>query len=324
MGVSKAPFCGRRLAGMVGRVERMLWDRSPVVLMYHRVCDRSDDLWGIAVGPQRFEEQIEALKRVREVVSLDEVLAWQDRGAWNSKPLAALTFDDGYHDALDQALPILERRDCPATVYVVSGLVGGKRGFWWDELLRLVLDAPTGRGPLRLILGGRSAAWLLPEDCKGRQRVCRQVRRRLRDLGPGEIDRQLDAICAWACGSRRLDPDDRLMSGEEVSRLSGSLVKIGAHTVHHPSLPTLTPAAQLIEMADSRRACEAWTGRPVEHFAYPFGHYDRASLAAARACGFRSAVATSPGVVRPWSDPLRLARITPGRMDGEALTRLLS
>ncbi len=302
----------------------MLWDRSPVVLMYHRVCERPDDLWGITVGPERFEEQLKALKRVRQIVPLDELLAWQERGRWSAKPLAAITFDDGYHDALGQALPILERHDCPATVYVVSGLVGTDRGFWWDELVRLVVDAPSGLGPLHLEIEGRAVAWPLPDDPAGRQRVCRQVRRRMRDLEPEEIERQLDAICAWAGCSRRLDPEDRLMSGEEVARLSNSLVEIGAHTVRHPSLPTLSPAAQLAEMAESRRACEAWTGRPVEHFAYPFGHYDRSSVAAARACGFRSAVATSPGVVRPWSDPFRLARMTPGRMDGEALTRLLS
>ena len=324
MAAPRTPYCGRRLAGVLGRVERTLWDRSPVVLMYHRVADRPDDLWDIAVPPARFEEQLEALKLVREVVPLDEVLAWQGHGRRSAKPLAAITFDDGYHDALGQALPILERQDCPAIVYVATGPVGGELGFWWDELVRLLLDAPANLEPLRLVIGGRPSTRLLPDDRKGREGVCRQVRRRLRDLMPEEIDGQLDAICAWAGAARRLHPEDRLMSGEEVGRLSKTLVQVGAHTVRHPSLPSLTPDAQLAEMAESRRACEAWTGGPVEHFAYPFGHYDRASLAAARACGFRSAVATSPGVVRPWSDPLRLARITPGRMDGEALTKLLS
>ena len=107
-------------------------------------------------------------------------------------------------------------------------------------------------------------------------------------------------------------------------RLSQGIVTIGAHTVHHPSLPSLPPEAQLAEIAESRRSCEAWTGKPVEHFAYPFGHYDGAGVKAVRAAGFRSACATTPGVVRPWTDRLRLPRITPGRMDGEALSRLLA
>ncbi len=292
--------------------------------MYHRVAASPDDLWGIAVDPGRFDEQMGALKRVREVVPLDEVLAWQTNGRKSGKPLAAITFDDGYHDALTQALPILERHDCPATVFVVSGLVGSDRGFWWDELVRVFMTAPADGAPLRLAIGGRASTWRLPDDRAGRQRVCRQVRRRLRNLDPDEIDQQLDSISAWARLSRRLDAGDRLMTAEEVARLSQSLVGIGAHTVRHPSLPSLTPESQLREMAESRRACEDWTGRSVEHFAYPFGHYDRSSLAAARAAGFRSACATTPGVVRPGSDPFRLARISPGRMDGEALGKLLS
>ncbi len=323
-GFPRAPYCGRRLAGVLGRVERLLWDRSPVVLMYHRVAEPKDDLWGICVSPARFEEQLEALKRVREIAPLDQVLAWRDGDRRSGRPLAAITFDDGYHDASSQALPILQRHDCHATVYVVTGLVGADRGFWWDELVRLLLEAPAGRGPLQLEVGGAVVSWPIPDDGEGRRRACRQVRRRLRGLEPDDIDRQLDAVAAWAGLPRRLDPEDRLMSAEEVARLSGSLLQVGAHTARHPSLPSLTPAAQLSEMAESRRACEAWTGGPVEHFAYPFGHYDRASLEAARACGFRSAVATAPGVVRPWSDPFRLARLTPGRMDGEALSKLLS
>ena len=324
LAVPQARYLGRRLAGMVGKAERVLWDRSPVILMYHRVAACADDPWGIAVDPVRFDEQMAALKRVRQVVPLDEVLAWQGHGRRGARPLAAITFDDGYHDALTQALPILERHDCPATVFVVSGLVGSGRGFWWDELVRVLMSAPAGGAPLSLTTGGRTSTWRAPDHLQGRRRLCRQVRRRLRNLDPGEIDRQLDAICAWAGLSRWLDPGDRLLTGEEVARLSGSLVGIGAHTVRHPSLPALAPEAQLREMAESRSACEAWTGRPVEHFAYPFGHYDRSSLAAARAAGFRSACATTPGVVRPWSDPLRLARISPGRMDGEALGKLLS
>ncbi len=315
---------GRRLAKLIGPVERILWDRSPVILMYHRVAPTADDLWGIAVEADRFAEQIEALKRVREVVPLDEVLAWMEHGRQGAWPLAAVTFDDGYHDALGAALPVLERLDCPATVYVATGPVQNGRSFWWDDLARIFRNAAQPSGPLRLTIGKRHIAWTLPPDRRGRELVCRQVRRRLRGLQPAQIEAQLEVIGAWAGAPRNADPEDRAMTPDEVGRLSQGIVTIGAHTVHHPSLPSLSPDKQLAEIAESRRACEAWTGKPVEHFAYPFGHYEDAGVKAVRAAGFRSACATTPGVVRPWTDPLRLPRITPGRMDGEALSRLLA
>jgi peptidoglycan/xylan/chitin deacetylase (PgdA/CDA1 family) len=315
---------GRRLAKLIGPIERLLWDRSPVVLMYHRVAPRSGDLWNICIEPGRFAEQIEALKRVREVVPLDRVLAWREHGGGNGKPLAAVTFDDGYRDAVDAALPILERLDCPATVYVVTGLVGTNKAFWWDELVRLIMTAPASSPPLKLRFGHGVTELPVPDDEAGRRKVCRKVRRWLRHSPPDRIDEKLDDIAAWAGAARGAPDADRAMTPEEVGRLSGGLVTIGAHTVSHPSMPGLPAEAQLREIAESRRACEAWIGRPVDQFAYPFGDYDRSSVAAVRAAGLTSACATTPGVVRPWTDPLRVPRIVTGNMDGEAISRLLA
>jgi peptidoglycan/xylan/chitin deacetylase (PgdA/CDA1 family) len=310
---------------MIGPIERLLWNRSPVVLMYHRVAPRTDDLWGIAVEPDRFAEQIQALKRVRDVAPLDQVLDWQSHGRTGGKPLVAVTFDDGYHDAFTAALPILERLDCPATVYVATGHIGSGRAFWWDELVRLVMAAPAGAPPLELQIGRTLKSWPVPDDRPGREHVCRQVRRRLRGLAPADIDVLMDAIADWAGAPRGATDADRAMTAREVGQLAKSgLVTIGAHTINHPSLPSLLAADQFDEIAKSRRACEEWSGRPVDQFAYPFGHYDRAGVKAVRAAGFRSSCATTPGVVRPWTDPLRLPRISVGSMDGEAISRLLA
>ena len=315
---------GRRLAKLIGPIERLLWDRSPVILMYHRVAPRTQDLWGICIEPDRFAEQIQALKRVREVVSLDAVLDWREQGRTHARPLAAVTFDDGYRDALDTALPILERLDCPATVFVTTGLVGTDRAFWWDELVRLVMGAPESSPPLALQYGHTTLTWPVPDDPSGRRKVCQRVRRLLRHSPPDRIEEKLKEVAEWAGAPRGAPDADRAMTPEEIGRLSRSLVTIGAHTVNHPSLPELSAEDQLREISESRRACEAWTNGPVRHFAYPFGHYDRAGVAAARAAGFSSACATTPGVVRPWTDPLRLPRIVTGSMDGEALSRLLA
>ena len=314
---------GRRLAKLVGPVERALWPRSPVILIYHRVAPTEGDIWGLAVDADRFAEQIEALKRVREVVPLDEIV---DPGSArrSGRPLAAVTFDDGYHDAYTAARPILERFDCPATVYVASGLVDAKKEFWWDELARIFLELPSLPASLAVAFGGPAETLQVPADPAGRRGVCARVRRRLRGLAPSEIDERISELCAWAGTTRTLRPDNRAMTGEEVGKLSEGFVTIGAHTIAHASLPALSLADQQREMQASRSACEAWTGKPVRHFAYPFGHYDASSLKAVSAAGFVSSCATTPGVVRPWTDRRRLPRLSPGRRDGEALVRMLA
>jgi peptidoglycan/xylan/chitin deacetylase (PgdA/CDA1 family) len=314
---------GRRLAKLVGPIERALWPRSPVILIYHRVAPTEGDIWGLAVEPGRFAEQIEALKRVREVVPLDRIV---DGGPAKRSglPLAAVTFDDGYHDAYTAARPILERLDCPATVYVASGLVDAGREFWWDELARIFLELPSLPERLDAAFGGPAETLQIPADAAGRKRVCARVRRRLRGLAPAEIDERMSELCAWARTARTLRPERRAMTGEEVGKLSESLVTVGAHTIAHASLPALSLQEQEREMQESRKACEAWTGKPVRHFAYPFGHYDNASLKAVSASGFASSCATTPGVIRPWTDRRRLPRLSPGRMDGEAVMRMFA
>jgi peptidoglycan/xylan/chitin deacetylase (PgdA/CDA1 family) len=314
---------GRRLAKLVGPVERALWPHSPVILIYHRVAPTEGDIWGLAVDPGRFAEQIEALKRVREVAPLDRIVD-ADGAKSSGKPLAAVTFDDGYHDAYTAARPILERLGCPATVYVASGLVDAGKEFWWDELARIFIELPTLPASLTVAFGGPSETLQVPADADGRRRICARVRRRLRGLAPAEIDERMSQLCAWAGTARTLRSDYRAMTSEEVCKLSQSLVTVGAHTIAHASLPALPLPEQEREMQESRRACEAWTNKPVRHFAYPFGHYDTSCLEAVSASGFASACATTPGVVRPWTDRRRLPRLSPGRMDGEALMRMLA
>ncbi len=66
----------------------------------------------------------------------------------------AITFDDGYVDVLATALPLLERFDLPATVFLATGWLGSSRRFWWHDLARVVLPARPLPELLELDLGG--------------------------------------------------------------------------------------------------------------------------------------------------------------------------
>ncbi len=316
---------GRRMAKVTGAVGKALWPQAPVILMYHRVTDLPRDLWGITISPDRFAEQIEALLTVRRVVSLDELLAHVREGKASDRPLAAITFDDGYHDVRDVALPILERFDCPAMVYVTTGMTGAAGEFWWDELDHIFMETPRLPPHLRTTLNGRQRDWTLSSGGEPSQResLCRFVRRGLRDMAPKDIEHWIDAFCAWAGCERAARPDRRAMTAEEIAGLSGGLMRVGAHTMTHPSLPRLDPEAQAREIARSREVCEAMTGAKVDHFAYPFGHFDRSSVRIVREAGFASAVTTAAGVALRIGDPFRLPRMTPRQADGDVLIRML-
>ena len=101
----------------------------PMVLMYHSVQPYTDDPYLVTVGPPRFEQQMRWLsRRGLRGVSIAELLAARAAGA--GKGLIGLTFDDGYADFAEYALPVLQRHGFTATVFVIAGRLGGDNV--WD------------------------------------------------------------------------------------------------------------------------------------------------------------------------------------------------
>jgi peptidoglycan/xylan/chitin deacetylase (PgdA/CDA1 family) len=102
----------------------------PMILMYHGVADQAEDPNHLCVAPSRFAEQMAWLKRhgLRGVgigTLVDEMRAGRRSG------LVGITFDDGYVSVLEAALPELQRQGFTATMFVISGRLGGSNE--WDE-----------------------------------------------------------------------------------------------------------------------------------------------------------------------------------------------
>ena len=316
------------------RLARRLLERDrPVILCYHRVAAVACDPWTLAVRPDRFAGQIEALVQRRRVVPLSWLARELGQGR-APKRTAAVTFDDGYADVLTDGCPVLERFGCPATLFLTTGAIGRTEPFWWDELAHVVFSADVLPRALDIEIGGRAYGWRLGEagpqearqgpDALDRRALHLALWRLLRPLGGAERGRLLAELAAWA-GTERLSPArSRAMDVDEVRRLSRlALIEIGAHTVTHPSMPLLDRAGQQAEVEQSRQACQALADDSIEGFAYPFGDHDGPSVATVRNAGFGYACTTEPGSVGTRSDLLRLPRVTVGDWSGDELMRLL-
>ena len=97
-----------------------------IVLMYHRVGS-ARNAWEAryAIRPERFEAHMLALaQRGMHPVSMDALSDWLESGASLSAGAFVLTFDDGFRDVREHALPVLERLRWPFTIFLVSNLVG--------------------------------------------------------------------------------------------------------------------------------------------------------------------------------------------------------
>ncbi|MFG2308562.1 polysaccharide deacetylase family protein [Streptomyces sp. NPDC048566] len=103
----------------------------PWVAMYHSVGDTSDDPYRITVSPDRLDQQFGWLRRRGlRGMGMADLLAARARG--EGRDLVGLTFDDGYADFVETALPLLRRYGFGATLFVLPGRLGGENG--WDPL----------------------------------------------------------------------------------------------------------------------------------------------------------------------------------------------
>lgn len=101
----------------------------PPILMYHSIARVDHDPNALCVPPERFAQQLAALRSVGlRGVGVGELLATHRRGRAGN--LVGLTFDDGYADFLTTACPIMEEHGFTGTVFVLSGRPGGTNA--WD------------------------------------------------------------------------------------------------------------------------------------------------------------------------------------------------
>jgi peptidoglycan/xylan/chitin deacetylase (PgdA/CDA1 family) len=126
--LAKAGGTRARSAAWLMRTRGRLDTSGLRILFYHRVSNDHDEL---AVGPDAFERQMDYLAsqayRVVDVLTAIELL---DSGEPLSRTVA-LSFDDGYLDVADHALPILSERGFRGTVFVAPAVTDGRASFSW-------------------------------------------------------------------------------------------------------------------------------------------------------------------------------------------------
>ncbi len=263
------------LAG--GALRRQARLRRAAILSYHNVAPDGSEPAGdtsLHLPLRSFLDQVERLTRSHSVVGLDELL--EGGATAEDKPLAAITFDDAYRGALELAVPALAERGVPTTIFVVPGLLGA-RAFWWDALA-----SPDGAG-----LDPSVRAGVLGSG-QGRAQAEASPSEHLRpDQGPADLDMLT-----------------------RIAQLPG--VELAAHTWSHPNLTTLSDEDLEVELDRPRAWLKATFpdhSRP-DHFAFPYGIWDRRVAEAARAVGYRHLYRVEGGVAPTGQpEPVALPRI---------------
>jgi hypothetical protein len=120
--------------------------RNAVVLGYHRVVEdfareASYSFPSMLISRRMLERHLDWIGRRYQVVGLEELRSRFVTRARTERPIAAITFDDGYRDVYEQAFPLLIRKGVPATVFVATNYVGTAGVLPHDRLYLLLARA---------------------------------------------------------------------------------------------------------------------------------------------------------------------------------------
>jgi len=289
------------------------------VLTYHRVssfgaASELDD--GVVdATPDLLEKQLSFVRRWFQPIAMDDLLAFgEGRAGLPANPLL-VTFDDGYRDNHDIALPILAKHGVRATFFVATDYVERRRLFWWDR----VALATKRSARDRIEIDYPESLALPLSDARARRIANRRLQRFVKDTPRLDLDRFLDEL-ERAAGAplgrdeeRRL-ADETVMTWENVVALRRAGMDVQSHTRTHRVLQTLDGSELAEELRGSRDALQAALGERIRAVSYPVGrplrgtpHIRRAVQEAGYELGFSNG--TGVNLVRAF-DRLDIRRIS--------------
>jgi peptidoglycan/xylan/chitin deacetylase (PgdA/CDA1 family) len=286
---------------------------SAAILMYHSVLldpSRYVDTWGeIAHSELIFRAQMELLAREFHPISLDEAIKHLRSGDGLPRRSVVVTFDDGYADNYEVAVPVLNQAGVPATFYVTVDCVENKR-LPWPSRLRFALrntrlsawgDSQGRNWPLNLP-EEKEAAFLRSCD------VCCQLSGTAQEDFVVRVEQELEAKIPCL-------PDSLMLSYEQIRALQRHGHIVGSHTMTHPNMAYLKADDAVRELTESKRRLERNLETPIRHFSYPCPalspHWSAKTAEQTQIAGYETAVTTDNGLTHTGDNPFCLKRLRP-------------
>jgi len=279
------------------------------ILTYHRVLAEQDALFPNEVTAQRFDQQMSLLKRVFNVLPLEEAVERLKSGTLPERAIS-ITFDDGYADNVTIALPILQRHGLAATFFIATAYLNGGRMFN-DTVIEVIRRSTDDFLDLECMGLGTHVVSSAVAKVSAINHILSQVKY----LPEQAREEKVALLCTHVrCGQL---PDNLMMTTQQLKDLHQAGMGIGAHTAHHPILAGMSADAVRQEIVEGRQFLEALLGLSVNLFAYPNGKpgvdFMPEQAHIVRELGFAAAVTTQSGAATRSSDGFQLPRFTPWR-----------
>jgi len=304
MATSKRDRLARQLgkSGLLLLLESAALRPRLLVLTYHRIGLTDDNPFDDGVysaTPEGFRAQVRYLRHHFDLPRYDDLIPSAENNFLFQGPTALITFDDGYRDNYEWALPILQEFGVPALFFIPTGYIGRARLPAWDRIAFVIkqtqereirLEIPE---PLRIDLSqvSRSAA------------IARLIRAFRSAEAPDELAffEQLEQRARVPVDPEALGRP-LFMSWDEIRQMAAAGMSIGSHTHNHPMLSRLSEPDQWDELTRSKQLLERELGRAIATISYPFfgAHvFNTTTKRLAHEAGYRLGFSFYGGINRP-------------------------
>jgi peptidoglycan/xylan/chitin deacetylase (PgdA/CDA1 family) len=259
-----------------------------MVLLYHRVNPDNDPFFP-ALSVKSFDAQMSYLAANFQVLSLTEIINRIKQGLGIPPGTVAVTFDDGYRDNYVYAHPILNKYNCPATLFTATSYIGTEK-LMWNDRLALAIKFSTQKSIT--IPGSRRSISLVtvPEKIA----AIEQILETLKMLPEADNLRLLDEIFR-RLHNKEPKSEPLMLSWNELKQMADEGWEVGSHTANHVILTRVPFSQAKEEIRSSKSILERELDRPIRLFAYPNGKpgdYDLSIKAFLRDAGYICALTT--------------------------------
>ena len=282
--------------GLPQLLQKKIAYKSFTIVTYHAVVDTLLPVhdWCF-IDKNSFEEQMHYLKNNFDILPLKEANILGNK-AKHEKPIAFVTFDDGYQNNYDIAFPILNEIGIPATIFLNTKFVDTDDTIWFCKINHAIEKTKKHffewKGNHFKIDSMRDkvlASAILQEKLKKLpNKQLQQEVQNIRFLLEDSLDNPIS-----------VDSPYRILGSHAINKMTKSnLIEFGAHTHSHAILSQLSKQEKEKEIQDSVSHVEHLTNCPCRFFAYPNGScsdYDDESINIIKLCGVNSAVTMIPG-----------------------------
>lgn len=276
------------------------------VFLFHRISPLPDPIWP-PITPLHFEKIVKYLKRNFEIVPLEETILGNYKPT-KSKQLCAITFDDGYKDFVEYAMPIIKKNNILASMYVITDCVDANLPPWTFIFNHLLLNTKLSSLEINSteIPGNlRTIKWSTPRNkiayIKYISHILKKTPDEEREKIMHQITQQINDITP---------PYGLMMGWDDIRAIKKEGVEIGSHSANHPILSKDIHLDNIKhELKKSGEEIEKETGKFPLTISYPFGIYNNEAKKIAKEVGYKMGLTVFPKEYFFNEDPFEIPRI---------------